>query len=199
MSTYDSRTDTEQHIQRVQSLMAQCIEKLTERSRVHDRSKLSEPEKSAFDYATPLLKGSTYGSDEYKGFLAELKPALDHHYVNNSHHPEHYRMWKCPACNGVYREDEITFSECYEGKPAFCPKCCPQGSLFEAQLEPTTGIEGMSLLDLVEMLCDWKAAGERHANGSIERSLVVNRERFQLSEQLTRILSNSARELGWVA
>ena len=30
--------------------------------------------------------------DEYKAALAELKPALDHHYAANSHHPEHYAI-----------------------------------------------------------------------------------------------------------
>ena len=31
----------------------------------------------------------TYGSDEYKACLTEMKPALDHHYAANRHHPEH--------------------------------------------------------------------------------------------------------------
>lgn len=62
----------------------------------------------------------------------------------------------------------------------------------------TNGVAGMSLLDLVEMLCDWKAAGERHADGSMERSLLVNRERFRIEPQLQSILENTARELGWI-
>lgn len=56
----------------------------------------------------------------------------------------------------------------------------------------------MSLLDVIEMLCDWKAAGERHTDGSIERSLKVNRERFKISDQLHAILKNSAMEMGWL-
>lgn len=60
------------------------------------------------------------------------------------------------------------------------------------------GVDGMSLLDVVEMLCDWKAAGERHTDGSIARSLAVNRERFKISDQLHSILENTARELGWL-
>lgn len=34
------------------------------------------------------------------------------------------------------------------------------------------GIQGMSLFDLLEMLADWKAAGERHADGSALRGLL---------------------------
>ncbi len=61
------------------------------------------------------------------------------------------------------------------------------------------GIEAMSLLDILEMLCDWKAAGERHANGSMENSLKVNRVRFGVDDQLFHILKNTAQELGWLA
>jgi hypothetical protein len=39
---------------------------------------------------TPLLSKSTYGSAEYKEFLSQLKPALNHHYAHNRHHPEHF-------------------------------------------------------------------------------------------------------------
>jgi hypothetical protein len=57
----------------------------------HDQTKLSGEEKEIFDLYTPKLKNSTYGSEEYKGFLAEMKVALDHHYENNRHHPEHFK------------------------------------------------------------------------------------------------------------
>lgn len=61
----------------------------------------------------------------------------------------------------------------------------------------TDGVAGMSLLDVVEMLCDWKAASERTKQGSIAQSLVHNKERFGLSDQLYAILVNTVRELGW--
>ena len=57
------------------------------------------------------------------------------------------------------------------------------------------GLDGMTLIDLLEMLCDWKAAGERNRNGSIVRSLQHNRERFKMSDQLYCILCNTARDL----
>jgi hypothetical protein len=60
------------------------------------------------------------------------------------------------------------------------------------------GIAGMSLLDLVEMLCDWKAATERHADGDLRRSIEQNQERFGYSDELRSILENTARELGLV-
>lgn len=59
------------------------------------------------------------------------------------------------------------------------------------------GIAGMSLLDLVEMLCDWKAASERTKQGSIAASLAHNKQRFGIDDQLSAILENTVRELGW--
>lgn len=150
---YDSADDTKAHIGAVIRLIQECRTELRRRADMHDASKLEEPEKAAFDVATPKLKGLTYGSPEYAQALADLKPALDHHYAHNSHHPEHYE-------NGVY---------------------------------------GMSLFDVMEMLMDWKAASERHADGDITKSIEINRARFELGPQLHMILLNTAREMGWVS
>jgi hypothetical protein len=50
----------------------------------------------------------------------------------------------------------------------------------------------MNLIDLVEMLCDWKAASERHNDGNIKKSIEINTARFGLSWQLAKILENTA-------
>lgn len=55
------------------------------------------------------------------------------------------------------------------------------------------GIDGMNLIDLVEMFCDWRAATERHADGDIYKSIAYNRERFGMCPQLVRIFENTAR------
>jgi hypothetical protein len=145
----DSRIATYEHIQQVQNLLMVCIGDLQERLLVHDQSKLVSPEKEIFDEFTPKLATSTYGSDEYKSFLAGMKPALDHHYANNSHHPEYF----------------------------------------------AEGIRGMSLIDLLEMLCDWKAATMRHNDGNILRSIEINQQRFGYSDELKQILLNTIREI----
>jgi hypothetical protein len=87
---YDSTVDTLKHIKRVSQLLNQAAGELLRRANVHDESKLYSPEKELFDKFTPLLAASEYGSDEYRQMLEQLKPALEHHYANNSHHPEHY-------------------------------------------------------------------------------------------------------------
>ena len=148
---YDSRVDTLTHIAKVGARIDEIREKLNDRAGMHDRSKLEEPEKSAFDLMTVQLRALVYGSDEYKAALKANQPTIDHHYAHNSHHPEHY----------------------------------------------PNGIAGMSLLDLIEMLADWKAATERVKQGSMAQSLGVNRDRFGIDPQLFAIIENTVKELGW--
>lgn len=59
------------------------------------------------------------------------------------------------------------------------------------------GMSGMSLLDILEMLCDWKAATERHADGDLAKSLEHNRARFGAVD-MHRVIENTAREMGWI-
>ena len=91
MNSYDSTKDTLLHIKRVAQLLTEASAELIRRANIHDNSKLNSPEKEFFDEYTPKLAGSTYGSNEYREYLKELKVGLDHHYANNSHHPEHYQ------------------------------------------------------------------------------------------------------------
>jgi len=58
------------------------------------------------------------------------------------------------------------------------------------------GVAGMTLVDLVEMFCDWCAATERHEDGDIYESIEENTDRFDLSPQLAQILRNTAEALG---
>lgn len=149
--TYDSTQDTLQHIDTVRFYLSNVIQDLKSRAMYHDLSKLQPPEKEAYDILTPRLKGLTYGSEEYRACLREMKPAIQHHYEHNSHHPEHY----------------------------------------------PDGVAGFDLLDLVEMLCDWKAASLRHADGNILDSITHNIERFKLDPQIASILRNTVIRMGW--
>lgn len=59
------------------------------------------------------------------------------------------------------------------------------------------GINGMTLVDLVEMLADWKAATERHTDGDLSDSINKQRDRFNITGQLCQILWNTAEHFGW--
>jgi uncharacterized protein DUF5662 len=148
----DSTLATLQHSRRVDELLLELVFDIQARITKHDLSKMEQPELPIFDEYSPKLKTSTYGSDEYKQYLAEMQVALDHHYAKNRHHPEHFE----------------------------------------------NGVDDMTLVDLVEMLCDWKAATERHDDGDLARSLEIQRERFELTNQLVNILRNTAAEKHWL-
>lgn len=196
--TYDSRPDTMTHIFRVRELLARCSDNIEQRGLVHDASKLEEPEKSTFDKCTLKLKAMAYGSDEYNAALAELKPALAHHYAANSHHPEHFTLFQCVICKSILREDETWRPNINDNPPRLCGKCCPNSPIYECEAVPYVGVEGMSLFDVLEMFMDWKAATERmQGGGDIWRSIEINAERFKLSPQLVSILKNTAREMEW--
>lgn len=91
MMKYDSRKDTLAHIQEVAKYLIIIEDQTRRRAIEHDYTKMHPPEADIFDIYTPKLKDTTYGSDEYKQYLAEMKPALDHHYKHNRHHPEHFK------------------------------------------------------------------------------------------------------------
>lgn len=199
---YDSTVETEAHIVQVQDNIREIMKNLDQRSIVHDQSKLLPPEKEMFDEVTGKLRGLTYGSDEYKQSLADLKPALDHHYAHNTHHPEHYR-WKCMCCDSQYSDKAMADAPRGPNDSAlrYCPKCSEHSVIYESLLEEdnSRGYRGMSLLDVIEMLADWYAATKRHADGDLAKSIEINAKRFGYGEDLKGILQNTARELGWIA
>lgn len=57
------------------------------------------------------------------------------------------------------------------------------------------GINDMNLIDIIEMLADWKAASERQHDGNLMKSIEINAQRFNIDGQLKRILLNTAKIL----
>lgn len=336
---YDSAADTLDHSQKVGRYLGAMITDLLERSYTHDASKLAEPEKAAFDRCTQRLRGMTYGSEEYKASLAELGPALEHHYAHNRHHPEfnepglewrpikgfeeHYevnnygdvrsvdRVVKRDGTQGDVRlkgqpiKHQITpkgylrvsltkdrhsrnfmahrlVAETFLPNPDAEPEVnhrngnkkdnrvtnlewattsenqvhaydtglkdgaikyvvhCPElditafgteamekavrergyprvlasgiwsamdrgGKHWDLTFEGTLLAEWqrdrlsqMTIIDLMEMLADWYAASQRHDDGDLARSLVVQQKRFGISDGLMAVLESTARQLGWL-
>ncbi len=74
--------------------------KLYKRGLIHDFSKYRWTEASLLARVIFKLKGSTYGSKEYKETLKFLKPMTDSHYKKNRHHPEYHK-------NGIKDMTEI--------------------------------------------------------------------------------------------
>lgn len=147
--TIIGKLETIKHIHKVREYLYLMIEELDQRARLHDLSKLESPEAEIFGEFTPELAKTEYGSKEYLELLEKVKPAIEHHYAKNRHHPENH----------------------------------------------ANGINDMTLIDLVEMLSDWKAATERNKNGNIKKSIEHNTGRYGMSEQLAKIMQNTVREM----
>ena len=156
----ESKFKTLRHIETVRNYLGSVVKDLLVRAEEHDQSKLQSPEVEIFEEYTPKLRGCTYGSPEYAGYLKEMQVALNHHYYHNKHHPEYYMVG-----------------------PEFNGPCV------------SSVLERMTLVDIMEMLCDWKAATLRHADGDIIKSIEINQERFGYSDELAMILRNTARWL----
>jgi len=60
------------------------------------------------------------------------------------------------------------------------------------------GIRDMGLVQLTEMLADWKAATMRHEDGDLGRSIEQNAERFGYGDEIKRLLRNTASDFGWL-
>ena len=134
------------HQRNVKRLIGEMVLELVFRGMTHDASKNKDPEKSMFQTLPLALKDLEYGSDEYRAAMQTVKPAIEHHYTLNRHHPEHF-------------EDSIS---------------------------------GMNLLDIMEMLCDWKAAGKRNTKPiGIRESIEINAKRFKMDPQLKQVLLNT--------
>ena len=90
MDENEVKNETLKHIKKVAYFLNKVTNELILRRRKHDQSKFSDEELPIFIEFTPKLRETTYGSDEYKEFLSKMKPALDHHYSSNRHHPEYF-------------------------------------------------------------------------------------------------------------
>lgn len=57
------------------------------------------------------------------------------------------------------------------------------------------GINGMGLIDLLEMTVDWMAAAERSKDGNVMKSLPFQKERYGIGDQLYGIIHNTVEYL----
>lgn len=169
---------TMRHIETLRNYLNAVVRELLNRQEQHDQSKLQPPEVEILEEFTPRLRGMTYGSQEYRDCLAAMKPMIDHHNAHNRHHPEHHTAFKCINCHRPVREDDES-----------CGFCGADKIMLEQYV---VGIRAMNLIDLLEMLCDWKAAGLRHDDGDLMRSIKINQKRFGYSDELAGIFRNTA-------
>ena len=137
--------DTVIHVNEVRSTLENLARILNYRGRYHDLSKFRDKEWSIFSKVLDNKKSAEYGTPEYEEIKRELAPALEHHYKENRHHPEHF----------------------------------------------ANGVTDMDLIDLLEMLADWKSATNRHQKDSMLKNIDFNCKRYHIEGQLKSILENT--------
>jgi hypothetical protein len=59
----------------------------------------------------------------------------------------------------------------------------------------SNGIASMSILDVVEMLCDWKAASERGGDSAINLTYLA--QKYSIEPMLLSIMQSTCRHKGW--
>ena len=99
-----SDTETLKHISCVRDNIWLMVLELLNRAKNHDKSKLESPEREIFGEHADELAKVEYGTDEYKKLLEKVRPAIEHHYAVNTHHPEHFK-------NGVNDFDLLDLTE----------------------------------------------------------------------------------------
>jgi len=193
MDKNETIQETKKHIEAVKQLLSQVIKMLELRGEYHDSSKLEEPELSVFAEYTPKLKTLTYGSDEYKECLGNMQEALSHHYSHNRHHPEYYEncVGVCDKCG---REVELFTDgeKCQRLVLTHIGKNFDNSKVCDGIIVKRFTLRSMTIVDIVEMFCDWVAATRRHADGDIMKSIEHNKTRFNISEDITCIFRNTA-------
>ena len=148
----DANRITQEHINRVASLIDEFVAQLEDRADNHDESKFLPIEAGPLQEMQDLIDKegpAPYGTEEYRRRTALLGPMLEHHYKNNRHHPEHF----------------------------------------------PNGMKGMTLVDVVEMLCDWKAASERGGESRI--NLSYSAQKYGIDPMMLSILQNTCNDFGW--
>lgn len=140
--------DTQNHICDVRNIIELFQRELRNRAISHDYSKLSDEEFPIFKEVLDNSKSAKYGTPEYDAVKKKLLPALEHHYKENRHHPEHF----------------------------------------------IDGIDGMNLVDVLEMLADWTAATQRHKDDNIMNSIKINAKKYHINPQLENILINTVKD-----
>lgn len=57
------------------------------------------------------------------------------------------------------------------------------------------GVEAMTLVDMIELVCDWKAASETYGQTSFQESLAIQSKRFNLTPEQEYVIGLIARSI----
>ena len=220
MDKYDSSIETYEHIERVAFYLGRIIEALKSDA---DRAILEDELSLENVTLVDLLCVLRYGGEipAYSDlFKAIMRNSID--YLKTYHKTDfmtseqllNYYIQELEERGKNHDKSKLESPE-KEGYDVFKPalKSVPYGSpeyqKYLAQMQDVVkhhylcnrhhpehfdnGIYGMNIMDLIEMLCDWKAASERYGGCDFIESLgTTNKERFNLDDAMVSVLKNTA-------
>jgi len=146
-----------------------------------------------------MIYDSYYDTIEHKNIVAELLRIFMRELHNRSevHDDSKLDAWEKP----IFDEYTPKLKDCTYGSDEYKSylREMEVALKYHYSVSPhhpehyENGIKGMTLVDLVEMLCDWKAATLRHADGDILKSIEINQNRFGYSDELKQIFLNTVK------
>lgn len=143
---------------------------------------------SKFDTETVLHK--KHVSDIGSLFITELKNRLEHHDDSKFSQDEN-KLFKAvldKTANAPYGSDDYN-AMLAKLRPALILHYSANRHHPEHFID---GIEGMNIIDLLEMFIDWCAATERNKEDDIHKSIDANAKRYDLPDELVSIFHNTA-------
>lgn len=122
-----------QHTAYLRSTLGKVAALMQDRAEVHDLSKLSTDEFEGFARINRVAREQKFGSPEYAESMQREKATIDLHFSRNRHHAERPRL----------------IAEAAESE---------RGLPDDATYHYAVAASAMTWLDIVEMVCDWRAA-----------------------------------------
>ena len=119
----------------------------------HDASKMLDDEFFGFSRINAVARGAKFGTPEYKESMQRERPTIDLHFSRNSHHPERPKL---------------------TGEAAETSRGLPDDATYWATRQSAE----MTVIDVIEMVCDWWGArkGYDDSRMSWPESVTMNLE-----------------------
>lgn len=125
--------------------------------------------------------------------IERIKYDSDHHDESKTKNPEFMFYCKLNKALTLVKYESKEYKEIINDPHVAMHK---ESNSHHPEFYGDDGINGMTLVDIVNMLSDWKSASMTSDTPLIE-GMKKNKEKFEISDQLYQILVNTVELLGW--
>ena len=214
MEEYDSRVETLKHIKRV-AYYIDIVQKQLETSLTDNlQIKTGINDATLIDLLLVLLHGDDIPS--YSNLFTDINGNSKIYKLGNRYHDldDLYNVYKDELLDRKLNHDRSKLEEPEKHEfDIWTPRLheasvgSPMYDYFLFQLKKAlehhyrynrhhpehfgNGINGMTIMDLTEMLCDWCASADRHEDGDVYASIEILSKRFNYTKPMKKVLSNT--------